>query len=354
MHAAARDAAEAIAYRGAGTVEFLYDEEQARFFFLEMNTRLQVEHPVTEMVFHQDLVELQLRTAQGETSDVRFPAEPDGHAIEVRLYAEDPAADYQPQSGRLTAFDIPTGPGLRVDTGFATGTWSRPTTTPCSPRSSPTAAPARRPPARSPAPCAAPASTASSPTATSSSPILTDRRFLAGEVSTAFLEQPLEQPAARPVGPRWPPRSPSPSRPAPPAPSSAGRRSPGATSSASRSSPTFEDRRVAVECVVRRPRRLRRSTASPSWRRPRPGSPSRSTASGRRTTWRPGARRRPYDVDWPGGHVALRARPAVRRPRRRGRERQPARPDARHRRQGRRRGRPGRSRPATSSWSSRP
>lgn len=121
LHAAAKAAAEAITYRGAGTVEFLYDEAAERFFFLEMNTRLQVEHPVTELVFHQDLVELQLRTAQGETSEVRFPAKPDRHAIEVRLYAEDPDRDYQPQSGVLTRFEIPTGPFVRVDTGFATG-----------------------------------------------------------------------------------------------------------------------------------------------------------------------------------------------------------------------------------------
>ncbi|MDP2772212.1 MAG: biotin carboxylase N-terminal domain-containing protein, partial [Nocardioides sp.] len=121
LHAAARRAAEAISYRGAGTVEFLYDEERAEFWFLEMNTRLQVEHPVTEMVFHTDLVELQIRAAEGETSEVRYPDRPDGHAIEVRLYAEDPAADYQPQSGVLTAFDIPTSEHVRVDTGFASG-----------------------------------------------------------------------------------------------------------------------------------------------------------------------------------------------------------------------------------------
>jgi propionyl-CoA carboxylase alpha chain len=121
LHASARKAAEAISYRGAGTVEFLYDEERAEFWFLEMNTRLQVEHPVTEMVFHTDLVELQIRAAEGETSEVRYPDKPEGHAIEVRLYAEDPAADYQPQSGVLTAFDIPTSEHVRVDTGFASG-----------------------------------------------------------------------------------------------------------------------------------------------------------------------------------------------------------------------------------------
>ena len=121
LHAAARKAAEAISYRGAGTVEFLYDEERDEFWFLEMNTRLQVEHPVTEMVFHTDLVELQIRAAEGETSEVCYPDHPDGHAIEVRLYAEDPAHDYQPQSGVLTAFDIPAGEHVRVDTGFAAG-----------------------------------------------------------------------------------------------------------------------------------------------------------------------------------------------------------------------------------------
>jgi propionyl-CoA carboxylase alpha chain len=121
LHAAARKAAEAISYRGAGTVEFLYDEERAEFWFLEMNTRLQVEHPVTELVFHTDLVELQIRAAEGETSDVRYPDRPDGHAIEVRLYAEDPAQDYQPQSGVLTRFEIPSSEHVRVDTGFASG-----------------------------------------------------------------------------------------------------------------------------------------------------------------------------------------------------------------------------------------
>ncbi len=121
MHKAAKAAAETIGYQGVGTVEFLYDEETERFFFLEMNTRLQVEHPVTEMVFHQDLVELQLRTAEGGRARIQFPDKPDGYAIEVRLYAEDPAEDYQPQSGLLTRFEIPTGNGVRVDSGFESG-----------------------------------------------------------------------------------------------------------------------------------------------------------------------------------------------------------------------------------------
>ena len=100
LHDAAAAAAEAIDYVGAGTVEFLYDPATERFFFLEMNTRLQVEHPVTECVHGVDLVELQIAVAEGR--DAR-PAgaigDTYGHAIEVRLYAEDPAADWQPQSG---------------------------------------------------------------------------------------------------------------------------------------------------------------------------------------------------------------------------------------------------------------
>ncbi len=126
MHQAARAAAETISYQGVGTVEFLYDEETERFFFLEMNTRLQVEHPVTEMVFDIDLVELQLRTAEGGRARLQFPDQPDGCAIEVRLYAEDPAEDYQPQSGLLTRFQIlPDGvterDGVRVESGFESG-----------------------------------------------------------------------------------------------------------------------------------------------------------------------------------------------------------------------------------------
>jgi propionyl-CoA carboxylase alpha chain len=120
LHDAARRAAEAIDYRGAGTVEFLLDPATEKFYFLEMNTRLQVEHPVTEEVHGVDLVALQLAVAESGWF-MGMPDEPVGHAIEVRLYAEDPAADYQPQSGRLTTFDIPGGPGIRVESGFASG-----------------------------------------------------------------------------------------------------------------------------------------------------------------------------------------------------------------------------------------
>ncbi len=132
LHDAARTAAEAIGYVGAGTVEFLVstgpDAGRDRFFFLEMNTRLQVEHPVTECVSGLDLVALQIAVAEARA--LPDPPVPSGHALEVRLYAEDPARGWQPQSGRLTRFDVPgvtatfanpAGFGLRMDSGVTGG-----------------------------------------------------------------------------------------------------------------------------------------------------------------------------------------------------------------------------------------
>ncbi|GAB2521786.1 acetyl/propionyl/methylcrotonyl-CoA carboxylase subunit alpha [Nocardia heshunensis] len=125
---AARLASEAIGYEGAGTVEFLADEK-GDFFFLEMNTRLQVEHPVTEQVTGLDLVRLQLQVAAGRPLPARQP-EMRGHSIEVRLYAEDPAYDWQPQSGTVHKIEIPgtlgeftvlTEPGVRLDSGIVDG-----------------------------------------------------------------------------------------------------------------------------------------------------------------------------------------------------------------------------------------
>src|SRR5262249_28045457 len=116
--ASAKAIAQVARYRGAGTAEFLVDA-QDKHYFLEINARIQGEHPVTELVTGVDLVALQLDVAEGRgLPDGLEPAakqQPHGHAVEARLYAEDPARDFLPQSGRIAALKLPSGPGVRVD-----------------------------------------------------------------------------------------------------------------------------------------------------------------------------------------------------------------------------------------------
>jgi propionyl-CoA carboxylase alpha chain len=121
MGEAAVKVAKACDYLGAGTVEFLMDDKH-NFYFLEMNTRLQVEHPVTEMISGLDLVELQIKIARGE----ELPIKQDdlkikGHAMELRVYAEDSLNDFLPSVGNLAVYKLPEGEGIRVDNGFEQG-----------------------------------------------------------------------------------------------------------------------------------------------------------------------------------------------------------------------------------------
>lgn len=121
MGEAAKDVARSCNYVGAGTVEFLLDADH-NFYFLEMNTRLQVEHPVTELITGVDLVELQIMVARGEKlpmkqEDLKIK----GHALELRVYAEDPSNDFLPSVGKLEIYQLPMGPHVRVDNGFEEG-----------------------------------------------------------------------------------------------------------------------------------------------------------------------------------------------------------------------------------------
>jgi len=122
MGEAAVAAARAVGYENAGTVEFVVDPDTRGFFFLEMNTRLQVEHPVTEALTGVDLARLQLRVAAGEPLPfAQAEVTARGHAIECRVYAEDPANEFYPSIGPLLKVALPGGPGVRVDEGFETG-----------------------------------------------------------------------------------------------------------------------------------------------------------------------------------------------------------------------------------------
>lgn len=121
MGEAAVRAAKAIHYEGAGTLEFLVDKN-GHFYFMEMNTRLQVEHPVSELISGLDLVELQIRIANGDVLPfTQSDLQPKGHAVEVRLYAEDPQNEFLPSTGKLRQFSLPQGNGIRVDTGYKNG-----------------------------------------------------------------------------------------------------------------------------------------------------------------------------------------------------------------------------------------
>ncbi|MFD4503201.1 5-oxoprolinase/urea amidolyase family protein [Streptomyces sp. NPDC058457] len=120
LAASARDLCASVGYRSAGTVEFVYDAALEEAYFLEVNTRLQVEHPVTEEIYGVDLVAWMLRLARGETDVVRDPGTPRGHAVEARVYAEDPSREHRPSAGLLTRVEFPAG--VRVDGWVETGT----------------------------------------------------------------------------------------------------------------------------------------------------------------------------------------------------------------------------------------
>ena len=122
MTLAALKAVRAVNYRNAGTIEFLLDE-RGHFYFMEMNTRVQVEHPVSEQITGTDIIKEQLRIASGEPISCasRAPFSPQGHAMEFRINAEDPAHGFRPCPGTITKFEAPSGPGVRVESYIRSG-----------------------------------------------------------------------------------------------------------------------------------------------------------------------------------------------------------------------------------------
>lgn len=120
MSEAGMAACRACGYENAGTVEFLVDDER-NFYFMEMNTRVQVEHPVTEMVTGIDIIREQIRIARGDLLPMTGSIQPRGHAIEMRINAEDPAQDFKPNTGTISRFLPPGGPGVRIDTHLYEG-----------------------------------------------------------------------------------------------------------------------------------------------------------------------------------------------------------------------------------------
>ncbi len=126
IHESALRLARGVQYRGAGTVEFIFDAESREFFFIEMNTRIQVEHPVTEMLLNADLVAEQFRIARGEEMTVGPPAADAGHAIEFRINAELAENDFRPSPGRIIRWRAPRGPGIRVDSFVSSGSTVQP------------------------------------------------------------------------------------------------------------------------------------------------------------------------------------------------------------------------------------
>lgn len=189
MMKAALKAVRAVDYRNAGTIEFLLDE-RGQFYFMEMNTRVQVEHPVTEEITGTDIIKEQLRIAAGEPMSCagRAPFSPSGHAIELRINAEDPEHGFRPCPGTVTRFEPPAGPACAWRPTCAPVPASRPTTTRSWPRWSCTARIAPRP---SPAPSAALDEFVIEGIATTipfHKRVLDNEVFLAGDATTDFIE----------------------------------------------------------------------------------------------------------------------------------------------------------------------